>query len=694
MHKTFLLRVFSSFSLMVALCAGAKAETAESIEYISISTGKDFSCALTKDGSVRCWGRSDRSQLGRQEVAVSHRPGKVFNLTGATAIALGSSHACAILKEKTLQCWGDNTFGQVGDGKRLTQGIEERWFPTYVHNNFKIVQVSLGESHSCSLDEVGQIKCWGRNDSGQLGTGTSASVNVIPENVTLNERAKIVAVGSNHTCVMTESAKIYCWGDNSKGQLGFGDFLSRSRPTLVSSIVNPTTLIAGYDKTCALLQDGFAKCWGDGEFGQLGDGDIVNKSLPVYISTPSTDKSGAAIPLKGIKSISLGAAHSCLLDDKSNLWCWGKAGSDRLGIGDTSRESAYTAKSYVYYSSGSSAIMGSVEKVSTAFNHSCLLRVDSTIYCWGENTYQQLGVTLEDKDSLTLAPVSGVIAPVSNLKVSLSDNLATVSWTREISDIDWTVGGRSSNAQLVATVFVEDEINNLSCTASLLKNCQLGPLLPNKDYSFNVQVKTKLSTSASRIILLKTGESILNPIDRAASEARAKADAEATAKAKAEADAKAKAEAEADAKAKAEADAKAKADAEAEATAKADAQKSIRQQVINWKQPPPKRIETVLTLIDAETSSGLPLTTLSLTPTVCEAYPSIFAILKLKSVGICRFQLSQAGNAQWDAAVPIEIEFRVTVSPVSTTIKCTNGIKTIQVKGINPICPKGYPTRK
>jgi alpha-tubulin suppressor-like RCC1 family protein len=690
MLKTSLLRIFLGISLMIVLCPSAKAETVDSIEYTAIATGNEFSCALTKDGFVRCWGRSDRSQLGSQVVALSQKPNNVFSLTDATSIATGSGHACAILKDKTLKCWGDNTYGQVGDGRKLTQGKEERWFPTYVHNNFNIVQVALGESHSCSLDEFGQIKCWGRNNWGQVGTGDSDSVRVIPENVILNEKAKVVALGANHTCTLTESAKIYCWGDNTKGQLGLGDSRSRSRPTLVSSIVNPVSLTAGYDKTCAILQDGSAKCWGDGEFGQLGDGDIVNKFLPVNVSTSSTDKSGATVPLKGIKAISLGYAHSCLIDDKSNLWCWGKAGNDRLGVGDTSSDSAYTAKSYVFYSSGSSAIMGSVEKVSTAYNHSCLLRVDSTIYCWGENKYQQLGVILEDKDSITLAPVSGVIAPVSNLKVSLNDNLATVSWTRDISDIDWTVGGRSSSAQLVATVIVEDKINNLSCTASLLKNCQLGPLSSNKDYSFNVRVKTKLSTSASRIILLKTGDSILNSLERAASEAKAKADAEADAKVKAEADAKVKAEA--DAKAKAEADAEAV--AKAKADAETDAQKSSRQQVINWKQPPPSRIETVLILIDAETTSGLPLTTSSLTPTVCEAYPSIFAILQLKSMGMCRFQLSQAGNAQWDAAVPIEIEFRVTASPVSTTIKCTNGTKTIQVKGINPICPKGYPTRK
>jgi len=690
MLKTSLLRIFLSISLMIVLCPGAKAETVDSIEYTAIATGNEFSCALTKDGFVRCWGRSDRSQLGSQVVAMSQKPNNVFSLTGATSIATGSGHACAILKDKTLKCWGDNTYGQVGDGRKLTQGKEERWFPTYVHNNFNIVQVALGESHSCALDEFGQIKCWGRNNLGQVGTGDSDSVRVIPENVVLNEKAKGVALGSNHTCTLTESAKIYCWGDNTKGQLGLGDSRSRSRPTLVSSIVNPVSLTAGYDKTCAILQDGSAKCWGDGEFGQLGDGDIVNKFLPVFVSTSSTDKSGATVPLKGIKAISLGYAHSCLIDDKSNLWCWGKAGNDRLGVGDTSSESSYTSKSYVFYSSGSSAIMGSAEKVSTAFNHSCLLRVDSTIYCWGKNDYQQLGVFVSDKDSLTLAPLSTVIAPVSNLKVSISDDLATVSWTRDISDIDWTVGGRSTNAQLIATVLVEDKINKLSCTASLLKSCQLGPLLPNKDYSFNVQVKTNLSSSASRIISLKTGDLILNPIDRAASEAKAKADAEA----KAKVDAEAKAKADAEAKAKAEADAEAKAKAEADARTKAEAQKSSRQQVINWKQPPPNRIETVLALIDAESTSGLPLTTLSLTPTVCEAYPSIFAILQLKSVGMCRFQLSQAGNAQWDAAVPIEIEFRVAASPVLTTIKCTNGTKTIQVKGTNPICPKGYPTRK
>jgi hypothetical protein len=391
------------------------------------------------------------------------------------------------------------------------------------------------------------------------------------------------------------------------------------------------------------------------------------------VSTSSTDKSGATVPLKGIKAISLGHAHSCIIDDKSNLWCWGKAGNDRLGVGDTSSESSYTSKSYVFYSSGSSAIMGSVEKVATAFNHSCLLRVDSTIYCWGKNDYQQLGVLVSDKDSLTLAPLSAVIAPVSNLKVSISDDLATVSWTRDVSDIDWTVGGRSTNAQLIATVLVEDKINKLSCTASLLKSCQLGPLLPNKDYSFNVQVTTKLSSSASRIILLKTGELILNPIDRAASDAKAKADAEAKAKADAEA------------KAKADAEAKAKADAEAKAQ-----EDFLRRQVIKYEPIGTQPLDRRAITVKAESNLGLQLEIVSRTPDVCRGYAGIVPIIGLLRVGLCTVVISQNGNDMYLPAKSVEISFSISSPPLKTTIICSNGTKRITISGFNSSCPKGF----
>ncbi|NDE95709.1 MAG: hypothetical protein EB045_01120, partial [Actinobacteria bacterium] len=152
----------------------------------------------------------------------------------------------------------------------------------------------------------------------------------------------------------------------------------------------------------------------------------------------------------------------------------------------------------------------------------------------------------------------------------------------------------------------------------------------------------------------------------------------------------AKAKAEADAKAKAEADAKAKAEADAKAKDQSEKQAVDRFQKIIGKSPGTRRVDSVLTLIDAESTSGLPLIVKSLTPEVCVPYPSIFPILQTIKIGECRFQLLQEGNVYWDAAQPLSLSFIVAPPRMVITIKCTKGTNSIIISGTSPVCPKGF----
>jgi alpha-tubulin suppressor-like RCC1 family protein len=676
--------LFLVISLMASLLMNLTATLADSEgvtlnEYEAVVVGDDFSCALTKSGLVECWGLASQSQLGRQEISKSLAPGFVFDLKDVMQISAGGRHACAILTNKTLKCWGDNSFGQVGDGRLLVKPIEERWFPTFAHDNFNTSMISLGQSHSCSLSEAGEVKCWGRNNLGQLGIGVFESYRVLPQKVMFSEEIKKIASGANHVCALSESGKVYCWGSNEHGQLGIGNSSNKSAPVLVTSIVGVINLVAGFDKTCAIFADTTAKCWGDGNAGQLGDGDIVDRSLPSQISTTVTDKSGNLTPFKGVKAISLGEKHSCLIDEKDNLWCWGKGGNNRLGIGDTSGDSAYSDKSYPFYSSGATPIMSSALSVSSGSSHSCLIRLDKTVYCWGSNDFQELGISTTDQNSLTMFPLKSTIAPVSNLKVEIDGDSARISWTRDLVDLDWTIGGRSSNAQLLATVLVEDKLNNVKCSASLLKNCRVGPLQPNKKYIFSIQVITSISKSKVQYVTFETGDSLASAIERANLDAKAKAEAEA--KAKAEAQAKAEAEAQA----KAEAEAKAKAEAEAKLK-----ESESRKQIILVKSPGTQKLSQQVVVIPSSSNSGLKVSARSLQPGICEVTQGIEAIVLLKNAGLCELVFQQAGNAIFDPAPEIRIKFEVAKPPINQSVICTNGAKRTKITGTNPICPKGF----
>src|SRR5438876_93683 len=193
-----------------------------------------------------------------------------FTATGvsaATAIEAGSFHTCARLDDGTVRCWGLNDSGQLGDGT-TTNALT----PVAVAGVAGAAAVSGGGFHTCARFSDGTLECWGRNGSGQLGDpATTTFSSPTPVRVTGITGAASMTAGGFHTCALLGDGTLQCCGRNDEGRLGSGTTANPSAPTTVNGIT-PVAVAPGAEHACALLQDGTVRCWGDNNWGQLGNG--------------------------------------------------------------------------------------------------------------------------------------------------------------------------------------------------------------------------------------------------------------------------------------------------------------------------------------------------------------------------------------------------------------------------------------
>ncbi len=266
--------------------------------------------------------------------------------------------------------------------------------------------VSGGFEHTCAIAaSTGAVKCWGANEHGQLGDGTTTD-SALPVDVELPGPASAIAAGYVHTCAIVGGA-VYCWGDNTTGALGDGTTTGRPTPAPVPGLSGATALSAGggenqgmpptyYGHSCALV-GGSLWCWGSNDSGQLGDGTLTQRTLPVQVALGSA---GAA------SAVSNGDRHTCAVAG-GGVWCWGAAGSWQLGNGNTTNQSRPVQAQGLQ--SGASVIAAGAA-------HSCAVVAapSPTLECWGSNSEGQAAGG--DNASLTVqrpAPVAppGVGAP-------------------------------------------------------------------------------------------------------------------------------------------------------------------------------------------------------------------------------------------------------------------------------------------
>jgi alpha-tubulin suppressor-like RCC1 family protein len=352
--------------------------------HATISSGAQHSCALTPAGGVLCWGDNKFGQLGNgNTVAHSAIPVPVTGLSsGVVAISAGSYHTCAVTSAGAALCWGENNIGQLGDGTTKDSST-----PVAVSTlSSGVVAIAGGYGHSCALTDAGGVLCWGDDTFGQLGNGSTTD-SPTPTAVTgLTGGVASISAGFAHTCAVTTTGGAMCWGLNNLGQLGNGttsDKNANSTPQQVSGMATGVSSIsAGYAHTCAVTTTGAAMCWGYNKLGQLGSR-AKNTAVPNLVHGTQTG---------GVAAISAGYLHTCLISQSGSAWCWGYNGKGQLGNGSKDQLSVYPRMV--------SGLVSGVLAISAAEvgndltnngTHSCAITTAGGAECWGNNADGELG---------------------------------------------------------------------------------------------------------------------------------------------------------------------------------------------------------------------------------------------------------------------------------------------------------------
>jgi alpha-tubulin suppressor-like RCC1 family protein len=297
------------------------------IQSQTIAAGAGHTCALTQTGGVLCWGENINGQLGDGTFNESLTPVGVAGLSSeVSAIAAGSHHTCALTQTGGVLCWGWNYNGQLGNGIDLEYPGEDSPTPVGVVGlSSGVSAVAAGGSHTCALTQTGGVLCWGYNQWNGNPTGMAIPVGVAG----LTSGVLAIAAGDHHTCALTQDGGALCWGENDYGQLGDGTFTDSNSPVGVVGLPPGVRAIAaGGDHTCALTQEGGVLCWGDNSYGQLGNG-AINDQPPFGSPTP-VEVAGLS---SGVSAVAAGSHHTCVLTQAGASQCWGNNESGQLGDG-------------------------------------------------------------------------------------------------------------------------------------------------------------------------------------------------------------------------------------------------------------------------------------------------------------------------------------------------------------------------
>lgn len=311
---------------------------------VKLSAGSYHNCALFEDGDVKCWGANNRGQLGRgqsSDTPTANVAVDFGNGMKALDISMGYDHSCAILENGLMKCWGDNTDGELGIGKTTNYigtsalGSNSDFRFIDLGTDRGIFNIATGQSLTCALATDGEVYCWGNNQRGRLGTGTTPSSEIGKSETDMGDNLVAVDFGTDiktqqlftsrgeinfnhnydgypHSCAVNSDGKVRCWGYGANGQLGnemtntIGDSLSEVGDNFIITDIggNVESLALGYHSTCAIREDGQVRCWGYNAYGQLAHEstnsvgrttDSMGNNLPasdIWLKPKDTDDDG------------------------------------------------------------------------------------------------------------------------------------------------------------------------------------------------------------------------------------------------------------------------------------------------------------------------------------------------------------------------------------------------------------------
>jgi len=372
--------------------------TTSAIDAVSVTIGGDesngFACAVTSQGLTACWGRNDFGELGDGAMTSTLAPvetGSVLLTNGTTAVSASPDEpfACAVARGQ-VQCWGIDVSGELGDGQQASS-VDDA-VAVSLPAGIGFTSVSAGGLGACALSAAGAVYCWGDNSYGEIGDGTVGTgggpVKTPVALPTLTSGVTAVSVGLDYACALLSGGTVDCWGDNSLGQLGTSSPSANPTPTPVPGITGANSLSAGWFSTCVTTTAGNIYCWGYGGDCELGNNTCQSSTSPVEVQMDPGFVSGAT-------KVAVGYNSACAIVN-GGAWCWGSN-----ALGNATLSTLYTAP----YAVAVTGLGKDVTDIAVGHTSACAV-AGGALSCWGTNTGGQLGNGGVGNE-LTATPVPG-----------------------------------------------------------------------------------------------------------------------------------------------------------------------------------------------------------------------------------------------------------------------------------------------
>lgn len=314
-------------------------------------------CALRADGTAFCWGDNHLGATGTGVAdTIITRPTPVLGGMKFTQLALTVASACGLAPDGQAYCWGANDYGELGDGSTLSHGA-----PAPVQTSERFRMLAAGQTHVCGLTGAGTVFCWGAAGEGQAGVpvAVTSEIRTSPVQVQTAQLFTSIAAGALHTCALTADGSAYCWGWNEYDQGGTtAGSLTPWTPKPVIGGLHFVSIAAGDQFTCGVTTAGTLTCWGTYWLGTY---------TTMYETAPRTID--PAPP--SLVAVSTGGSVPCVATASGGAACWGYAAGSRQ-VHDVILPTALTS-------------------LSAGAGFACAVTTRKDIFCWGDNNHGELG---------------------------------------------------------------------------------------------------------------------------------------------------------------------------------------------------------------------------------------------------------------------------------------------------------------